>query len=139
VLHNPTLLEPENVEADCWTSHVEFRLSNDVVAVGKDSDCVHSGVGRQASGPSPESVDAVLDLRIMLNKVPGIDDPKRFRIPGFETHQQSAYSLFFPLLANALGGWLRKGSPKQSKSGTNEYGCSHPGVLNLAISFPIRS
>ncbi|HLB08889.1 MAG TPA: hypothetical protein VK617_05120 [Gemmatimonadaceae bacterium] len=85
VLHNLTLLEPENVEADSWTGHVEFRLSNDVVAVGKDSDCVHSDVGRQASGPSPESLDAVLDLGIMLNKVLGIDDPGWFRISGFET------------------------------------------------------
>ncbi len=46
MLDDQAIFEPEDVESDAWSEEVVLRVSEDIIAIFKDADCIDGRIGR---------------------------------------------------------------------------------------------
>ena len=100
-------------------------MRDDVVAIGEDPDGIHLGVCGKAGNEPLESLQSILNARIVLTELAGIDEAEWRRISGFETLQERSHHVLLVLRAQALS-WCSR-APESEQ--TENHGANTGGLM----------
>jgi len=80
VFHYLSALKTKEVARDLVNKSIQFRMSDHVIAIRKNSHDVGFRIRWKATDHLPKTVEAIFDFQIVLNVFFGIDKAERFLV-----------------------------------------------------------